>query len=71
MAKKKEDEEFVVIESVAIIKDAKIKPQCGELNHIGFDFTPSQYAQIARWIKNKETLVVSMRPAQKNLPGME
>lgn len=65
MAKK----ESRFIETLAVIKEAKIKPQCGDLNFTGFDFTSEQYKQIAVWVKNKEQLICSMRPAQENLPG--
>lgn len=66
MAKK----ESMVIETLAVIKDCKIKPECGDLNFSGFDYTSEQYKQIAEWVKGKEQLICSMRPAQENLPGM-
>jgi len=57
------------ISSIATIKEAKIKPACGELSYNGFDFTPEQYQQIADWVKDKEPLMVTMQPLQRNLPG--
>lgn len=59
------------IASLAIIKDAKIKPECGDLNFSGFDYTPEQYATIAKWVKDKEQLTITMEPTQKKLPGTE
>jgi len=56
------------IASLAIIKEAKIKPACGELSYSGFDFTAEQWQQIADWVKDKEQLIITMQPIQKNLP---
>ena len=58
------------ISSLAVIKEAKIKPSCGDLSYSGFDFTAEQYQQIADWVKDKEQLMVTMQPIQRNLPGM-
>ena len=60
-----------IISSIATIKEAKIKPACGELSYNGFDFTPNQYQQIADWVKDKVPLMVTMQPLQRNLPGMD
>ena len=72
MAKKKTAKKRTVqnnvITSIAVIKDCKIKPECGVLNFDGFNFTAAQYKQIALLIADQEAVEVSFAPVQKALP---
>ena len=55
------------IASMAVIKKAEIKPECGNLSFDGFDFTAEQYEQVADWVKGKERLLVTIEPMQGRL----
>ena len=63
MAKGKADAAAGVnqISTCGTIKDVKITPECGKLNFNGFDFTPSQYRQLAELVKNKEEVTITIQ----------
>ena len=55
------------ISSIATIKKCIVKPECGDLQFEGFQFTGDQYKLISQWIEEKEPLVIKIEPAQKQL----
>jgi len=52
------------ITSEATIKKAAVLPACGDIDFAGFDFTSDQYRQIAKWVKEKTRLKITIEAKQ-------
>lgn len=69
MAKKKEKEKVRVaaVSGSGTIKACTIKPECADLRFDGLNLTVADYERVAEWVKHKELLVVTMKPAQTDM----
>ena len=55
------------LKSHAIVKKCIMRPDCGDLQFEGFQFTGEQYKTISEWIALKEELIIIIESVQQPL----